>query len=45
LRSRAFLACTLAAAALDTETGNWKAIGMKFSVNGLSEKKVAQLRG
>ena len=35
----------LAAAALDTETGNWKAIGMKFSVNGLSEKKVAQLRG
>jgi exopolyphosphatase/guanosine-5'-triphosphate,3'-diphosphate pyrophosphatase len=35
----------LAAAALETETGNWKAIGMKFSVNGLSEKKVAQLRG
>ena len=34
----------LAAAALDTETENWKAIGMKFSVNGLSEKKVAQLR-
>jgi hypothetical protein len=35
----------LAAAALETETANWKAIGMKFSVNGLSEKKVAQLRG
>ena len=35
----------LAAAALDTETGHWKAVGMKFSVNGLSEKKVAQLRG
>jgi exopolyphosphatase/guanosine-5'-triphosphate,3'-diphosphate pyrophosphatase len=34
----------LAAAALDTETEHWKAIGMKFSVNGLSEKKVAQLR-
>ena len=34
----------LAAAALDTETENWKAIGMKLSVNGLSEKKVAQLR-
>ena len=35
----------LAAAALDTETEHWKAIGMKFSVNSLSEKKVAQLRG
>ncbi len=35
----------LAAAALETETGQWKAIGMKFSVNSLSEKKVAQLRG
>jgi exopolyphosphatase/guanosine-5'-triphosphate,3'-diphosphate pyrophosphatase len=34
----------LAAAALETETGQWKAIGMKFSVNSLSEKKVAQLR-
>jgi exopolyphosphatase/guanosine-5'-triphosphate,3'-diphosphate pyrophosphatase len=34
----------LAAAALETETGNWKAVGMKFSVNSLSEKKVAQLR-
>jgi exopolyphosphatase/guanosine-5'-triphosphate,3'-diphosphate pyrophosphatase len=35
----------LAAAALDTETESWKAVGMKFSVNSLSEKKVAQLRG
>jgi exopolyphosphatase/guanosine-5'-triphosphate,3'-diphosphate pyrophosphatase len=34
----------LAAAALETETEHWKAIGMKFSVNSLSEKKVAQLR-
>jgi exopolyphosphatase/guanosine-5'-triphosphate,3'-diphosphate pyrophosphatase len=34
----------LAAAALDTETEHWKAAGMKFSVRGLSEKKVAQLR-
>jgi exopolyphosphatase/guanosine-5'-triphosphate,3'-diphosphate pyrophosphatase len=34
----------LAAAALDTETDHWKSVGMKFSVNGLSEKKVAQLR-
>jgi exopolyphosphatase/guanosine-5'-triphosphate,3'-diphosphate pyrophosphatase len=35
----------LAAAALDTETEHWKAVGMKFSVNSLSEKKVTQLRG
>ena len=35
----------LAAAALDTETEHWKAAGMKFSVNALSEKKLAQLRG
>jgi exopolyphosphatase/guanosine-5'-triphosphate,3'-diphosphate pyrophosphatase len=34
----------LAAAALDTETDHWKAVGMKFVVNALSEKKVAQLR-
>lgn len=34
----------LAAAALETETGHWKALGMKFSVNSLSEKKVSQLR-
>lgn len=35
----------LAAAALETETEHWKAVGMKFSVNSLSEKKVSQLRG
>ena len=35
----------LAAAALETETDHWKAVGMKFSVNSLSEKKVSQLRG
>jgi exopolyphosphatase / guanosine-5'-triphosphate,3'-diphosphate pyrophosphatase len=35
----------LAAAALDTETEHWKAVGMKFTVNSLSERKVAQLRG
>jgi len=35
----------LAAAALETETAHWKAVGMKFSVNALSERKVAQLRG
>jgi len=34
----------LAAAALETETEYWKAVGMRFSVNSLSEKKVAQLR-
>jgi exopolyphosphatase/guanosine-5'-triphosphate,3'-diphosphate pyrophosphatase len=34
----------LASAALETETGHWKAVGMKFSVNSLSEKKVSQLR-
>jgi exopolyphosphatase/guanosine-5'-triphosphate,3'-diphosphate pyrophosphatase len=34
----------LAAAALDTETEHWKAAGMKFTINSLSEKKVAQLR-
>ncbi|OFZ85089.1 MAG: exopolyphosphatase [Betaproteobacteria bacterium RBG_16_66_20] len=35
----------LAAAALETETEYWKAVGMRFAVNSLSEKKVAQLRG
>ncbi len=35
----------LAAAELETETERWKAVGMKFSVGALSEKKVAQLRG
>jgi len=34
----------LAAAELEQETERWKAVGMKFSVNALSEKKVAQLR-
>jgi exopolyphosphatase/guanosine-5'-triphosphate,3'-diphosphate pyrophosphatase len=34
----------LAAAELETETERWKSVGMKFSVNALSEKKVAQLR-
>jgi len=34
----------LAAAALETETEYWRAVGMRFSVNSLSEKKVAQLR-
>jgi len=34
----------LAAAELEQETDRWKAIGTKFSVNALSEKKVAQLR-
>ena len=34
----------LAAAALETETGYWKAVGMNFSINSLSEKKLAQLR-
>jgi exopolyphosphatase/guanosine-5'-triphosphate,3'-diphosphate pyrophosphatase len=34
----------LAAAALETETEYWKAVGMGFAVNSLSEKKVAQLR-
>jgi exopolyphosphatase/guanosine-5'-triphosphate,3'-diphosphate pyrophosphatase len=34
----------LAAAALETETEYWKAVGMRFTVNSLSEKKVAQLR-
>jgi exopolyphosphatase/guanosine-5'-triphosphate,3'-diphosphate pyrophosphatase len=35
----------LAAAELETETDRWRAVGMKFSVNALSDKKVAQLRG
>ncbi|HUK04844.1 MAG TPA: exopolyphosphatase [Burkholderiales bacterium] len=35
----------LAADELETETARWKSVGMKFSVNALSEKKVAQLRG
>ena len=35
----------LTAAALETESERWSAIGMKLAVNSLSEKKVAQLRG
>jgi len=35
----------LAAAALETETGHWKAVDLRFSVHALSEKKVSQLRG
>jgi exopolyphosphatase/guanosine-5'-triphosphate,3'-diphosphate pyrophosphatase len=35
----------LAAAALDSEGKNWEAVDLRFSVNSLSEKKVAQLRG
>jgi exopolyphosphatase / guanosine-5'-triphosphate,3'-diphosphate pyrophosphatase len=34
----------LAAAALDTESRNWEAVDLRFSVHSLSEKKVAQLR-
>ena len=34
----------LAAAALETETEYWNAVGMRFAINSLSEKKVAQLR-
>jgi exopolyphosphatase/guanosine-5'-triphosphate,3'-diphosphate pyrophosphatase len=34
----------LATAALETEIDNWKAVDLHFSVNSLSEKKVAQLR-
>jgi exopolyphosphatase/guanosine-5'-triphosphate,3'-diphosphate pyrophosphatase len=35
----------LAAAALDTECRRWEAVDLRFTVNSLSEKKVAQLRG
>ena len=35
----------LAAAELEEETDRWKAVDMKFSVNALSDKRVAQLRG
>ncbi len=35
----------LAAAALETEGKHWEAVDLRFSVNSLSEKKVAQLRG
>ncbi len=33
----------LSADALESEAGHWKAVGMKLSVNALSEKKVAAL--
>ena len=35
----------LAAAALEAETENWEAVDLRFAVSGLSEKRVAQLRG
>jgi exopolyphosphatase/guanosine-5'-triphosphate,3'-diphosphate pyrophosphatase len=35
----------LAAAALETESRHWESVDLRFSVNSLSEKKVAQLRG
>jgi exopolyphosphatase / guanosine-5'-triphosphate,3'-diphosphate pyrophosphatase len=34
----------LSAAALDAETDNWKSVGMKFAVSGLSDKKVSVLQ-
>jgi exopolyphosphatase / guanosine-5'-triphosphate,3'-diphosphate pyrophosphatase len=33
----------LSAAALEDEAGNWKAVGMKLAVSGLSDKKVSVL--
>ena len=33
----------LTADALESEAGSWKAVGVKFAVSGLSEKKVASL--
>jgi exopolyphosphatase/guanosine-5'-triphosphate,3'-diphosphate pyrophosphatase len=35
----------LASAALETESGHWEAVDLRFTVNSLSEKKVALLRG
>jgi len=35
----------LAAEALETEAERWKSIGTRFSITGLSDKRVAQLRG
>ena len=35
----------LAAAALEAETENWESVDLRFAVHGLSEKKVAQIRG
>jgi exopolyphosphatase/guanosine-5'-triphosphate,3'-diphosphate pyrophosphatase len=34
----------LSAAALESETDSWKAVGMRLAVNGLSDKKVSVLR-
>jgi exopolyphosphatase/guanosine-5'-triphosphate,3'-diphosphate pyrophosphatase len=34
----------LTAAALESEADQWRAVGMKFTVNGLSDKRVAILR-
>jgi len=34
----------LTAAALETESERWKAIGMRFSVSELSDKRVAELK-
>ena len=34
----------MSAAALDTETDHWKAVGMKLAVSGLSDKKVSVLK-
>ena len=35
----------LAAGALETEGKHWEAVDLRFTVHGLSEKRVAQLRG
>jgi len=34
----------LSADALESETGHWKSVGMKFTVSGLSDKKVSVLQ-
>jgi exopolyphosphatase/guanosine-5'-triphosphate,3'-diphosphate pyrophosphatase len=34
----------LSAAALESETEHWKAVGMRFAVNGLSDRKVSVLQ-
>jgi exopolyphosphatase/guanosine-5'-triphosphate,3'-diphosphate pyrophosphatase len=34
----------LSSAALESETGEWKAVGMKLAVSGLSEKRVSVLK-
>ena len=35
----------LSAAALESETGYWKAVDSRFTLSALSDKRVAQLRG